>query len=381
MLTVTVNRGHTFVSDIPLTTDDLNAAALPSVAIEGAVGAGDIDNGAVQLRHVVPGPYFYALASGLVNAYEVTLTPPVTALTAGLWFAFKAHLANTGPCTLAVSGLAPKAIVTPNGEALAGGEIVADQICWVQYDGISEFQLVSDRSLPQTLYADDIGAANAYIVVLPGVSVTSLAQLKGQEIIFKAKAANTAASTLKINGLGAVAITKQGATALSAGDIQTGALVSVAYDGTVFQITSFMAAPALPSVGAVGTQLYPQTITVDAQGRVTARGGGVYAGTGALPAKGSASTFTHALGRTPAFVRVVAVMGASTEGGYAAGDEFEITGIYGGPVPDEPLIFGVSTNATSITVSRINDSEYFTSKTGSQVTFNGALWTLKVYAW
>jgi len=380
MLTITVIRGHTFGPGVPFTADDLNAAALPTISIAGSVGPSDLDDNAVKPRHVSPGNYFYRLTTGILNNFDLTLDPPVVALEAGLWCSFRAHLGNTGPLTLTVNGLGPKDVVTPTGLALTGGEIQAGQICWVQYEG-NRWQLVSEPALPRTLYAEDIGAANLYAVPLAGITVTSLAQLKGQEIIFKAGAANTGASTLSVNGLAPVAITKQGSTALSAGDIQTGGLVSVAYDGSVFQITSFIAAPALPSVGAVGTQLYPYSVTVDAQGRVTARSGGVYSATVAIPAKGNAATFTHGLGRKPAFVRAVVVMGPTTEAGYAEGDEFDVSGIYGGPVPDEPSIFGVSSNATSITVARVNDSEFFTSKTGSGVSFDSALWTLKVYAW
>ena len=381
MITVTVLRGHTFTEGLPLTTADLNAAALPTVAVDGLVGAADIDDESVKVRHTSPGAYFYKLSTGSANAYEVALDPGAASLDVGLWFSFKAHAANTAATTVSVNGLTAKALTLSNGEAMRGGEIVQGQICWVQYDG-TQFRLISDPAMPRTLYAVDIGVANAYSVALPGISITSLDQLLGQEIIFKATAANTGASTLVVNGLAAKAITKQGATALSAADIQTGGLVSVAYDGAQFQMTSFVAAPSLPSVGAVGTKLYPYSITVDAQGRVTGAAPGLYTSAAvALPAKGSAQTFTHGLGRTPIGVRAVLVMGATPEAGFAEGDELELWSVYGGPVPDEPTTFSVCANGTSITVARLNDSEYVTGKNGSQFTFTGSLWTLKVYAW
>jgi len=58
----------------------------------------------------------------------------------------------------------------------------------------------------------------------------------GQAFRFVAAGANTTtAVTLNINSLGAKSITKNGATALAAGDIPAGSVVNVVYDGTQFQ--------------------------------------------------------------------------------------------------------------------------------------------------
>lgn len=58
----------------------------------------------------------------------------------------------------------------------------------------------------------------------------------GQVFRFVAAGANTGAVTLNVNGLGAKAVTKRGATALAAGDIAAGSVVTVVYDGTQFQM-------------------------------------------------------------------------------------------------------------------------------------------------
>ncbi len=60
----------------------------------------------------------------------------------------------------------------------------------------------------------------------------------GAEFCFVAAGANTGAVTLNINSIGAKDVTKRGATALSAGDIASGSLVVVRYDGTRFQVLS-----------------------------------------------------------------------------------------------------------------------------------------------
>jgi hypothetical protein len=61
----------------------------------------------------------------------------------------------------------------------------------------------------------------------------------GQTFRFIAAGANATTSvTLNINSIGAKAVTKNGTTALAIGDIVSGAIVEVTYDGTQFQISS-----------------------------------------------------------------------------------------------------------------------------------------------
>jgi hypothetical protein len=55
---------------------------------------------------------------------------------------------------------------------------------------------------------------------------------------FVAAGANTGAVTLNINSLGAKAVTRDGSTALAAGDINSGEIVVVVYDGTRFQMVN-----------------------------------------------------------------------------------------------------------------------------------------------
>jgi hypothetical protein len=58
----------------------------------------------------------------------------------------------------------------------------------------------------------------------------------GNLFSFVAVATNTGAATINLNGLGAKSITKQGTTALSAGDILSGQVHLIEYDGTRFQL-------------------------------------------------------------------------------------------------------------------------------------------------
>jgi hypothetical protein len=67
-------------------------------------------------------------------------------------------------------------------------------------------------------------------------SPTLTAYAAGNTFRFIAAGNNTGAVTLNINGLGAKDVTKNGATALIAGDITSSATIEVVYDGTRFQL-------------------------------------------------------------------------------------------------------------------------------------------------
>lgn len=77
----------------------------------------------------------YAADAGGTDAYAITITPAITAYAAGQIFTFKANTANTGPATLNVSALGAKNIKKNYNEDLITGDIVANQIVTVIYDG------------------------------------------------------------------------------------------------------------------------------------------------------------------------------------------------------------------------------------------------------
>jgi len=68
------------------------------------------------------------------------------------------------------------------------------------------------------------------------VTPTLTAYTTGQIFSFVAAGTNTTAVTLNIDGVGAKAVTRAGTTALAAGDILTGQVALVEYDGTQFQL-------------------------------------------------------------------------------------------------------------------------------------------------
>ena len=185
-------------------------------------------------------PLDYYVAGGTANALTVTCTPPLTSLIPGMPIHIKAASANTGAVTLNVDGLGALAIKKAGVNALDAGDILAGQVFQVAYDG-TNFQLLSAYSLLD--YAASTGSANAYVLTLaPALP----ALVPGRMLTFKANFANTGAATLNVGGLGAKNIL-HGSGALDAGDIQSGQLVTVMYDGTSFQMMQHKRAVLVPT--------------------------------------------------------------------------------------------------------------------------------------
>jgi hypothetical protein len=98
--------------------------------------------------------------------------------------------------------------------------------------------------------------------------ISMTAYVAGQEFSFVSAGANTTAVTLNINGIGAKDVTKRGTTALAAGDIPSGAVVVVVYDGTRFQLINSTGSGSITASG------YTQS-TSRILGRATASTGAI----------------------------------------------------------------------------------------------------------
>jgi hypothetical protein len=101
----------------------------------------------------------------------------------------------------------------------------------------------------------DSGAADAYEV---GFTPAITALVEGAKYRFQAANANTGASTLDLQGLGAEAIKKLAGgitTALAANDIRADQWVEVVWDGTNFQMVSQVGNVATPSTTPVCIQI------------------------------------------------------------------------------------------------------------------------------
>ena len=87
-------------------------------------------------------------------------------------------------------------------------------------------------------YAEDTGTANTYVITLP---VTPTSYKEGMQITVKPAHDNTGASTINVNGLGAVPILDANGGVLGAGDIKTGVVFQAVYSGGYFYCVKMLA--------------------------------------------------------------------------------------------------------------------------------------------
>jgi len=199
--------------------------------------------------------------------------------------------------------------VAPEWEANAVSPPAGSPLYWLRLDAnanpieILKYSTTAPagwaRVQTQFTYGVGGGAANAYTVTLsptsPGVNQ---AYRTGVCYAFVANAPNTGATTVAVDGLAAKAVTKFGTTALVANDIVANQMCVVVYDGTRFQLLNpgLNIGPANFSPGTDRQFLRTNSTpgTVWESGYITP-----VASYQAIPAAGSAVTFTHGLGVDP----------------------------------------------------------------------------------
>lgn len=118
-------------------------------------------------------------------------------------------------------------------------------------------------------YLTSISGTDTITAVAP-VSMTAYAA--GQTFRFIAAGANTTTGvTININGIGAKSVTKNGATPLAIGDLASGSVIVINYDGTQFQITSASSSGSFTNLSASGTVTFSGTGAVKLTSGTTAQ--------------------------------------------------------------------------------------------------------------
>lgn len=148
----------------------------------------------------------------------------------------------------------------------------------------------------------------------------------GQAFRFLSAGLNTGPVTLNINGLGAKAVTKNGAVALAGGEIPASAIIHVVYDGTQFQLA------AVPTGQLIGIQRFtangtytptPGTTSIIVEAVGAGGGGAGSATTGVGQASWGSGGGSGAFARvkvTTAFSGVTVTVGASGVAGGSGGN-------------------------------------------------------------
>ena len=83
------------------------------------------------------------VSGGTGAAYTITFPGVLSSYVWGTTFTFRAHIANTGACTIDVNGLGPVTIKNTAGSNLAANDILANQVVTITYDFNGNFQMTS----------------------------------------------------------------------------------------------------------------------------------------------------------------------------------------------------------------------------------------------
>lgn len=177
----------------------------------------------------------YAVATG-TDTYAITLIPALAAYAAGNSFKVLFTNGNTTASTINVNALGAKAIKKNASVALVAGDIIAGKEYILTYDG-TNFQIESNDSQVKNVQvsADKYAVAsgtNTYAITL---SPAPAAYAAGNIYNVTFTNANTAASTINVNTLGAKNIFYNG-IALVGGEIIAATGYSLLYDGTQFHL-------------------------------------------------------------------------------------------------------------------------------------------------
>jgi len=233
----------------------------------------------------------YAVDSVGTDAYAITITPAITAYAAGQVFTFKAGTANTGACTLNVSGLGAKTIKKDVSTNLQTGDILANQLVMVQYDG-TYMQLLS----PST-HSEDFGDGSDGDVTISGTTTLTSDMYYNNLVV--TGTLNTANWRVFVKGTlsGNGTIQNNGGNGGNGGTPTAGAAGAKVPDGYFSTLPGYIGGAGQSSGTSVGTAGTNGGTSTSSIGVVGVAGGAGEACSGATPAAtaGTAGAKTNAL--------------------------------------------------------------------------------------
>ena len=162
------------------------------------------------------------------GTYTLPAGQPVvtgTSISSTVFNTLTVDLANALTTSLASDGQTVPSANLPMGNFRHTG--VADATARNQY---ASFGQVQDGA---AVWLTAVAGTNTITATAP---LSMAVFVAGQRFRFLSVGANTTAVTINPNGIGAKSITKDGATALAAGDIPSGTIVDITYDGVNFQL-------------------------------------------------------------------------------------------------------------------------------------------------
>lgn len=196
------------------------------------------------------GSVTWAVATGTSDALAASYSPSITALVDGQLCFVRAASANaTTTPTFSPSGLTAEVITKIGGSAVAIGDIPnAGAELILRYNLAStRWELLNPATVKGTTFWAGAagGTGNAITLTDPNFNLQD-----GYLLSFRATAANSAATTIAVSGGSAISIVKDtaaGPTALVGTEIETGNIVTLAYDANA---SEFHISAPLTLIGA-----------------------------------------------------------------------------------------------------------------------------------
>lgn len=186
---------------------------------------------------------YAGLTTGTASAYIATPSPAWTSYVTSSFLVITPHIANNASATINVSGLGARNI-NKNNSPVTAGVFIANVPVLLAFNGVNFEVIINTYTAAEIqnsalIYA---GTSTGTNTITASLSPALTAYAAGQRFCFKAGGANTGATTLNLNGVGAAAVQRWG-VALVGGEIQTADMVEVIYDGAAFQLVNSTSAP------------------------------------------------------------------------------------------------------------------------------------------
>jgi hypothetical protein len=186
-------------------------------------------------------------STGSANAQQITTTPFV--LQPGVIVSFIAGFTNSGAATFNVTPTGSsstgtisvvKQVPGSGTQPLVGNEIQSGTIVVAAYDG-SKWELIGGGGGGGGGSFVGVGSVSAGSANAQTITTTPFTLQRGSLIVFSSGFNNTGATTIAVNGAGAVNIFKQtagGVTALVGGELLSGFQVILSFDGSEYQLVN-----------------------------------------------------------------------------------------------------------------------------------------------
>jgi hypothetical protein len=182
------------------------------------LGAGTAATDAVrvsQLQNFSTGTLITVAGTDTITG---TVSPSLTAYTAGQIFSFVVGTTNTGAVTLNIDGLGAKAVTRTGAIALVAGGMVTGQVALVEYDG-TRFQLLDPNAFTDLL----ISGALTY----GGVTLTNAVTGTGKMVLDTSPTVNNPTVTNYVESVVAIGtVTSSSTLSLTSGTVQTATLTA-----------------------------------------------------------------------------------------------------------------------------------------------------------